>query len=251
MSSVAIPVGDSDFMRLLIPLAILAALSTPAWAETRSSAVYDITLRGIRGAVFSFGSIEDAGRYSTTGTVKTSGILSAIRKISYFAKSQGAKRGTRYIPSTYEESRTLGGDSSGSRITYRGGVPQTRVYDPPRPNYSPKLDYAEQGGTVDPMTAAFAVFRDMPKDEVCTFSSFLFDGTRRAQVVTGSPKAEGNFLICDAEYRRIDGYSEREINEEGTRFAFKLTYGEGANGLWHVKRVDMNTTYGRGSMVRR
>ena len=229
----------------------LTLVTSHVGAEPRSQGVYDVALRGIRGATFSFASVEEGGRYSTTGKVTTSGIVAAIRRISYFAKTQGSIRAGRYVPSRYEESRTYAGEVSGSRIAYRGGVPVSRVYDPPRPNYKAKIDFATQGDAIDVMTAAFALFRDMPRDEVCTFNSFLFDGTRRAQVIMTGPRVEGAFLVCDAEYRRIDGYSEREMTEEGSRFSFKMSYGEAGNGLWHPKRVDMNTTYGRGRMVRR
>ena len=234
---------------LVICLGVM--LSSHVEAQTRTSGTFDVFLRGIKGATYSFGALEDGRRYSVTGRFETVGLVAAVRQVSYSAKVQGTIQGNRFVPSRYEDTRNRGGKVSGSRMEYRGGVPVKRVFDPPRPNCKAKVDFATQGDAVDVLTAGHVALRDMPKDQVCRFSSYLFDGTRRAQVVLGKPRTEGDFIVCDAEYRRIEGYSEHQMNNEGRTFAFRVSYGDAGNGLWHAKRIDMNTTYGRGSMVRR
>ena len=57
-------------------------------------------------------------------------------------------------------------------------------------------------------------------------------------------------MICQGEYRRIAGFSKRDM-EEKTAFPFTLTYAPTADGQMHVELVEMETLYGTARMVRR
>lgn len=237
-------------LRTIAAALLVAALPLAAVAESRHDGVFDIYLRGIKAAQLGFSAIEAGGRYSASGKFQTTGLVNRIRSMSYEAKSQGIFSRKDFVPAIYEETRYRNGDVGKARMEYRDGVPQGREFDPPRPPRDLAVDPATQGGTWDVMTAIYALLRPTPRDEVCALNEYLYDGTHRAQIVLGAPQQADDTILCNAEYRRIAGYKPEEMAER-TVFPFRVTYEETADGTWQVSRIDMETLYGRGSMVRR
>jgi hypothetical protein len=238
------------FMGGVCAILLLAGQIAPAEAQNRDSANFDIFFRGIKAAQLGFTAIEENGRYSARSVLQASGLIGAVRKITYEASAQGSATGGDYVPSQYKEKRNNNGKIQTAEMKYRAGVPQGRELTPPRPARPGDLDPLQQGGTWDVMTAIFAVFRDKPRDQVCKVNQVLFDGRRRSQLSMRETSAAGNKITCAAEYRRLDGFSDKEL-ADGNRFPFTMTYQSNGNGEWHVTRVDMNTIYGSGKIVRR
>jgi hypothetical protein len=229
---------------------LIAVMPVAAAAEDRQAATFDIYLRGVKAAQLGFSAVEDVGRYSAAAKLQTSGLIGWLRTVGYEAQAQGSLRGHDLVPSSYRERRINDEDERSARMAYRNGVPQGRVFDPPQPPREGDIDPATQGGTLDVMSAIYAVFRDKPRDKVCAVDEYLFDGRRRTRIVAGDPRAEGDTIVCDALYRRIAGFSAADMAER-QEFPFRLIYEENGNGTWHVTKVEMDTTYGRGSMIRR
>lgn len=234
----------------LIAAMPVVAMPGAAAAEGEQAATFDIYLRGVKAAQLAYSAIEESGRYSAAAKMKTSGLIGWLRTVSYEAQAQGSVRGHDLVPSLYRENRINDDDERGAQMAYRGGVPQGRVFDPPQPPRPGDIDPATQGGTLDVMSAIYAVFREKPRDKVCAVDEHIFDGRRRTRITAGSPRAEGDTIVCDAQYRRIAGFSAEDMAERQI-FPFRLIYEENGNGTWHVTRVEMETTYGKGSMVRR
>jgi hypothetical protein len=111
------------------------------------------------------------------------------------------------------------------------------------------VDPATQGGTLDPMTALFALLRDVPRADVCRLDVPVFDGRRVSRVSTRGPKTEGDRIVCDGEYRRVEGFSERQMREKA-RFPFSITYAP-AGDRYRVERIAIDTLYGRATLDRR
>jgi hypothetical protein len=221
-----------------------------AAAQTQQAAIFDIYLRGVKAAQLAYSAVEDGGRYSAAAKLQTTGLLGWLRTVSYEAQAQGRIRGHDLVPSRYDERRINDDDERSAQMVYRGGVPQGRVFDPPQPARPDDIDPATQGGTLDVMSAIYSVFREKPRDKVCAVDEYLFDGRRRTRIAAGNPRAEGDTIVCDATYRRLAGFSDADMSERQV-FPFRLIYEENGNGTWHVTRVEMDTTYGKGSMVRR
>lgn len=239
--------------RVLLAAAIAVlplALPLATQAQGSEQGIFDIYLRGVKAAQLGYSAVEQGGRYSAAAKLQTSGLIGWLRTVSYDAKSQGVISGREFRPSLYEEARNNDGEVRKARMAYRAGVPQGRELDPPRAQSELALDPAKQGGTLDVMTAIYAVLGAQPRDEVCQVDEHLFDGIRRSRITLGSPQVEGDTIRCTAEYRRIGGFKPDEMAER-TVFPFQLTYEPAGDGKWHATRVDMETTYGRGSMVRR
>lgn len=241
------------FLRRLLPAlaALLLAIgSTPAAADQQDSAIFDLHLRGLRAGTLSVSGAIEGASYAASGKLQSSGILAAIKKIRYDAKVSGSVSGSRYTPRTYQETADTGRRQSESLMEYRAGVPQLKVYNPPRKPEDQDIDPATQGGTVDPMTAAYATLRDVPEAEACQLSLTLFDGKRRSQVQLSNPVMQGDRITCAGEYRRLEGFSEKDMAEK-SRFPFRLIYNPAQNGVLRVGEVQMDTLYGKGVLKRR
>lgn len=238
-------------MRTMLLSGLLAlSVGVPTRADQKDAAVFDISIRGISAATLQLGgSIEGRG-YAAAGVLKSSGILGMLKRIRYDANVSGSFIKGRFTPGRYVEKADTGKRQSEAVMAYRRGVPQVKSYNPPRPPGQDGLDPATQGGTVDPLTALYAVLRDVPVAEACTVKVFLFDGRRRSQVVLTAPKASGDTITCRGEYRRLEGFSPEDMAEK-SRFPFTLTYVPAANGMVHVSEIAMDTLYGKGRMIRR
>ena len=222
----------------------------PVRADQSDAAVFDISIRGISAATLSISGATKGKSYAASGVLKSSGILGMVKRIRYDAAVNGSLSKGRFTPSRYVEKADTGKRRSEAVMAYRQGVPQVKSYSPPRPPAKGDIDPASQGGTVDPLTALYAVLRDVPVAEACRLKVFLFDGRRRSQVVLSAPESGGDAIICQGEYRRLEGFSPEDMAEK-SRFAFALTYAPADHGMVHVTEISMDTIYGKGRMIRR
>ncbi len=231
-------------------MVVLSLAATAARADQTDAAVFDISIRGFSAATLSISGAVTGQHYEASGFLKSSGLLGFLKKIRYDAAASGSLSDGRFVPARYKEKADTGKRQSESVMAYKGGVPQVKSYTPPRPPQTGDIDPATQGGTVDPLTALYAVLRDVPVAEACSLKVFLFDGRRRSQVVLTAPKAEGERITCRGEYRRLEGFSDKDMAEK-SRFPFTLTYQAAGSGMVHVSEISMDTLYGKGRMIRR
>lgn len=229
----------------------VAALAgaAPALAETSSSGTFDLSIRGFTAGVLQFSGTSTDSGYSVTGKLESTGIAAMIRKIRYDAAASGRLSSGRWSPARYDEQADTGKRQSQSRMEYSGGVPTEMIKDSRegRPNY---VDPATQGGTVDPLTALYATLRDVPADQACDLKLVMFDGARRSQITLSPAEADGDTITCAGEYRRLAGFSDKEMAEK-QRFPFRLTYGAAGGDRVRVVSVSMDSLYGRASLTRR
>ncbi|GAB4390103.1 DUF3108 domain-containing protein [Albidovulum sp.] len=231
-------------------LAALVAALPAAAAERTDSAVFDLSLRGIHAGTLSIAGQIQGESYAAAGVLKSGGLLALIRKIRYDARSRGRVKDGRFTPQRYEEDADTGKRVSRAVMDYVDGVPQVKKYDPPKPPREDDIDPATQGGTVDPLTALYAVTRDKPRAEACNLKLTLFDGRRRSEVTLAAPEARGEALVCAGEYRRLAGFSEKDMAEK-TRFPFVMRLEPLADGTMRVVEISMDTLYGKGRLKRR
>jgi len=231
-----------------LALAFLPGL--PVRADQTDAAIFDVSIRGVRAATLSLSGAEEGRAYAVSGVLKSSGVLGFFRRIRYDAGVAGTLSGNRFTPSRYTETADTGRRRSAAVMSYRAGVPQIKSYDPPRPPRVEEINPATQGGTVDPLTALFAVMRDVSPAQACNLTLVMFDGRRRSQITLGKAERSGGAIACAGEYRRLKGFSAEDMAEK-TRFPFRLTYGDAGGGRVHVTEVSMDTLYGKGRMIRR
>ena len=238
--------------RQALAAAVCAALTVtrPAAADQTDSAVFDLSLRGIHAGTLSIGGAIKGTRYVVSGVLKSGGLVALVRKVRYDARASGTVIDGRFTPNRYEEDADTGKRQSQSVMDYRNGIPQVKTYNPPRPPRNGDIDPATQCGTVDPLTVLYAALRDVPQTEVCTLRVFMFDGRRRSQVVLAAPQKAGDTVTCLGEYRRLEGFSEKEMAEK-QRFPFRLIYRLADNGMMRAEEIVMDSLYGKGRLKRR
>ena len=235
----------------LAPLAIALVLAAgSAGADQKDGAVFDLTLKGIHAGTLSISGAIEGRSYAASGVLESGGLVALVRKVRYDARVYGTVSGDRFTPSRYEEDADTGKRQSQSVMDYKAGVPQVKVYNPPKSPRPDDVDPATQGGTVDPLTALYATLRDVPKAEACNRKLALFDGRRRSQVVLSAPKPANGGLVCTGEYRRLEGFSEKEMAEK-SRFPFTMTLAPIGDDRMRVTEISMDTIYGKGRLKRR
>jgi hypothetical protein len=242
------PRPDRTDRRVLAAFALGLALHGPVAAQ--EPAVFDFHLRGIRAGTLSFAGQDGDGRYAVTGRLESSGLVAMIRKVRYDGEVSGRTDGTRFTPERYVERADTGRRQSEAVMEYRRGVPQVKTYNPPREAGDGGLDPATQGGTVDPLTAMYAALRDVPQGQECNVRLVLFDGKRRSQVVVGPPQPAEGGVACAGEYRRLEGFSEKDMAEK-TRFPFTAYLAPDEGGMMRVTQVRMDSLYGKATLTRR
>jgi hypothetical protein len=232
-------------MRLI---ALLLAIAPCFAAAETTRATFDIYVGGIRAGVVSVAGEERGGRYAVAGVLESVGVVGAFRHVKYDANARGRVAGSDFSPERYSETFQNGRDVDRKTMTYRRGVPTVAV-EGGHDRDAHDLDPATQRGTIDPLTGIWGVLRDVPDAQACRFSGNLFDGARRARVVLAQPRRSAGSLTCAGEYRRVAGYDADDMAHPS--YPFRLTYGPAGNGRWQVERIDMDTIFGRGAMIRR
>ena len=232
-------------------VALSAALTTAAFANrVEDKATFDVVIRGVSAASLSFSAAQEGNRYAVSGLLKSAGVAALLRKISYNATAKGAVSGTNYTPSSYVEQADTGKKKSTSKMTYSRGVPSAVQYTPPREGRDKDVNPATMGGTVDTLTALYAILRDVDAGQECKISLKMYDGRYVSSIAIAKPTKRGDAVTCNGQYRRIAGFKAEEMAER-TTFPFTLTYQPMTNGRMRVTEVAMESIYGKAAMKRR
>ncbi|HEY0214108.1 MAG TPA: DUF3108 domain-containing protein [Paenirhodobacter sp.] len=226
-------------------------LGAPLRADQTDAIVFDFSLRGISAGQLTINGQITGNSYNANGVMKTTGLLGALRTLRYDAKVSGGYAKGRFSPQRMDETAQRGNDRIEHLIAYRGGVPVQVSRNPPRAARASDVDPSQQGGTIDPLTALYAVLRDVDRDQACRFSADMFDGSKRSQVTLSAPVSKGTGVTCTGEYRRIAGFSKSDMAEK-PRFPFTLTYAPTPDGQrLRVISIDTDTILGKGRLIRR
>lgn len=230
---------------------LLGLMPGAAMAErVEDKATFDVVIRGISAASLGFSAVQDGNRYVVSGLLKSAGLAALLRRVSYDATARGTVSGTRYTPSSYVEKADTGKTQSTSKMTYSRGVPSAVTYTPPREGRDKDVNPATQGGTVDTLTALYAILRDVDAGQECKVSLKMFDGRYVSSIAIANPSKKGDVVTCSGQYKRIAGFKAEEMAER-TTFPFTLTYQPMANGRMRVTEVAMESIYGKAAMKRR
>tara|TARA_R110002110_G_scaffold214702_4_gene428363 strand:+ start:6420 stop:7151 length:732 start_codon:yes stop_codon:yes gene_type:complete len=239
---------------LLVPvLALGIGISAPALPQSAridDQGVFVISLRGLTAATLVFSGVQQNSRYAVNGELKSAGIVAWVRKISYVARARGHVEGQRYTPTTYSETADTGKRQSQSEITFMQGVPVKIDYQPARDPRPDSVDPATMGGAVDPLTALYATLRNVAPGEECKTNVQMFDGRRASRLLLSKPVRRGDHVVCTGEYRRLKGFSEKDMAEKSV-FPFTLTYAPSDGGRMRVTEIALDTLYGQATMKRR
>lgn len=233
-----------------VALSAALALAAPARADQTDHIVFNVVLKGITAGRLSIDGKITGSQYAASGVMETTGLASMMRKIRYDASVSGSFAKGRFTPLKFRQTAQRGDNRSAQTMSYKGGVPVSVTREPVRAPRPTDVDPAKQGGTIDPLTALYAVLRDVDRTEACQLKVTMYDGAKRSQVALSGAQDKGDTVTCAGEYRRLQGFSDKEMAEK-SRFPFVLTYAPTADGQrLRVVEISTDTILGKARMKR-
>lgn len=230
-------------------LACAAALAVALPAQAaEESAAFNVSFAGIRAGVLAFRGAEQGGSYTVHGSARASGLLSALFDAEIDTVAQGTVHGNAYSPRMAREVTAKPDDQRERRYDFSAaGVPRITNTPPrdPRPGDAPA---AQQAGTVDTTTAAYAILRDRPAALACDLDLAIYDGRKRHRIVFDRMGTDG--LTCSGTYSRVAGFSADEIAEQ-RNWPLTLRYARQPDGALRVDRLTFPTSFGTARIARR
>lgn len=225
---------------LALGIALLPGLAS---AEQAS---FSFSVAGIKVGQMTMVSEQEGGRYTATSRIDTAG-LAGMFDFFFDGSASGIVEGGRVVPSKYVATSKSTRALRKTDIGWRGGVPVSVSVVPPRESAP---EPAKQGGTLDPVSAGFRLFRTAGADAICDARVDVFDGSRRSRLSIAKPKpgADG-LLVCDGTFARIEGeaHSMADLRE----FPFALVFGPAGDGLYQLERIEAPTNFGNAVLTRR
>lgn len=210
-------------------------------------ATFDFTVAGLPIGTIATNSSQEGSRYGAIANIDATGLLGFFTSFYFHGRSSGTVRGDgTVLPARFEAESKSARAVRRTTIDWKDGRPVSVSIEPPR---SDNADPAEQGGTLDPVSAAFRLLRDMPEGDVCNVTVDMFDGSRRSRLSVGEPRANGSTLTCDGTYARMKGESLGSLDRN--QFPFTLTYAVGADGIARVQRIEAPTNFGKALVARK
>ncbi|MFV0245357.1 MAG: DUF3108 domain-containing protein [Qingshengfaniella sp.] len=241
--------GPSRSLPRALGLACLLGLAVPpAWAQEKAG--FTVSFAGLRAGTLAYEASETDGRYEARGSVRSGGLAGIVFNMRIDATATGQVTGNRYAPTVYAEIAEERGETVSRRFRYPAGWPEI-TRDPPRDR--PRRHAApadQQGGTVDPMTAVFAVLRDRPASLACQLDIALYDGATRARIRLDQPSPIPNGLRCTGRYEREAGFSPAAMARQSV-WPLTLTYRTGPEGILQVQDLQFQTNFGAARIQRR
>ncbi|MEO0388873.1 MAG: DUF3108 domain-containing protein [Pseudomonadota bacterium] len=242
-------------MRLGIWGGALAVLGLVALANSVQAAStdqrYDVYASGIKLGSLALKADNNGSQYAVSGRVSGGGLVGIFVTFDFSGTSQGSVRTDgRLQPIAYQARSDDGKTARTTRIAYRGGTPVSVSTDPPRNPRAYDAKPGAQGGTLDPISAVYAILGDAPVGQACGKTVEVFDGNRRSRLALGARQAAGDGrFVCAGTYTRVAGYSEKLLREKRT-FPFQIQWLD-RDGMMRVERFSTDTTFGRVNAIRR
>jgi len=228
--------------------ALLLAAAPAASTAAEESAAFNVSFGGIRAGVLAFRGEEAGGSYTVHGSARASGLLGALFDAEIDTVAQGTVSGNDYRPRLAREVTAKPDDRRERRYDFTtAGVP--RITNTParaaRPGDAPA---AQQAGTVDTTTAAYAILRDRPPPLACDLDLSVYDGRKRHRIVFD--RLAGDGVTCQGTYSRVAGFSAEEMAER-RNWPLTLTYARQPDGTLRVDRLSFPTSFGTARITRR
>lgn len=227
----------------------LLAMGAAAPVQAQETQSYTVTIAGLSVGSASLAVNTAGGRYSAEARIRGRGLVGRLFDFGYLGNSTGRILGnTRLQPETYTADKNSSGETRSYELVYRNGVPVKAATVPPTnfPKYAP--DPAKMGGSLDPVSAAWSLLRDVPVGEACNRSAMVYDASRSFKVWLQPRQPAGDLWSCAGAYSREGGFSPRKLAEQKT-FPFTVFFREDA-GMMRPVRVEVVTTFGTARATR-
>ena len=192
-------------------LVAIWAAATPAHAQPQ---IYRLSyqaavLNAVELGTASFEVAATPTRFSVRAGLRTSGMARLFDQTEITATSTGSIAGGALNWTRYDISHAYAGKFRRTRLTRAGGQVSGEI----APRYgdmgAPPASAAQQSASYDPLTALFALGRQVGQARACTGSVLVFDGRQHYRLAL-APRAQANFnaggyngpaLSCAFRYR--------------------------------------------------
>jgi len=229
---------------------VLALAGSPGHgAEPAFDSRYVLSLGGFTLAEIRFAGTLSAGAYSAEARLETAGLVDSLYRAGFTARAEGRRAGAALVPGHFEARTFDSGDSRDLAIRYGAGRPQAVTADPPFKTRPWEIDPRAQSGTLDPLSAAVALFAPQPEAGLCARAVESFDGRKRTRITLGEPERRGARIRCPGVYERVAGFRPERMAEP--RFPLAVWYARDGGGLWRLDRAVAPTSYGSAVLKRR
>jgi hypothetical protein len=230
--------------------AVLAAalLACPGAGRAASDlATFDFYVSGIHVGKMSLATTQTPTAYTSKSRIEAAGVVGLLLTFFYDGQSSGqiAADGT-VVPVRFEAHSKTPRTDRRSAIDWQDGTPVKVSVNPPRKKAP---DPAEQAGTLDPVSAGFAILRDRPRDQLCDKTLMVFDGSRLSRLRLDPAKDRDGAITCAGNYARVEGEAHSLSNQR--EFPFQLVFSQQPNGDGRLERIETDTSFGRAVLERR
>jgi Protein of unknown function (DUF3108) len=230
------------------PLAIFLVLGIagPA-AASEYGATFDFRISGLKAGEITMSGADAAGRYQANTTVDAAGLVGVFADFFYRGAAEGSLlRDGTVVPAAFTaQSRSMRAERA-TRIDWVGGTPVRVSVEPPRETAP---DPSLQAGTLDPVSASFALLRDAAPDAICATSVDVFDGSRRSRISLGAPQDADGELVCEGRYERLEG--EGQSFNASSSYGFRVIFAAAEDGMARLERIETRTQFGPATLLRR
>lgn len=182
----------------------------PAGAVPRQSLAYEVYSAGFHVLAVDIDVATAPDHYDLVARVHTTGLLSWLIDWRQVSRSTGVLDGAAVEPQRHRADGELRGRPRRVAIDYDGGRVAAVTVDPPprededREEVSPQL----RDGTLDPLSAIFAMVRAVSDGRGCNRRVAVFDGRRRYDLVFTDrgirPVPESQYVAASAVMRECD-----------------------------------------------
>jgi hypothetical protein len=227
-----------------LALAVASGASAPLAAEP---AHFDISVAGIRAGEITLSASRSGDVYHAGGRLRSTGLIGAVARLRFDGEATGRiDAAGRLVPDRYTASSRSTRSERETEIVFDNGAPVAVRVEPPRDR---EVDPAEQGGTIDPLSAAYALLLDTSEGAVCNRRVDLFDGSRRSQIAIGSAEDQDGAKVCNGLYTRVEGDSHSVSDQR--EWPFRLVFKANGSGTLELDRIETPTRFGLAVVSRR
>ncbi len=230
---------------------VAVSLVQPALAKDEIH-TYTVYVGGLKVGHLNMSARTKGNGYAAIAQVTDAGIAGAFFNIDYSGRADGNVvaphdyRARRYTAKEVEDDGTKTRD-----LRFGPNAPKSVKFTPTRSKRDYDVVISQQTGTVDPVTAAFTMLEQRPKELACNRSIEMFDGAKRSRISLNALKSSGDGKYrCSGTYSRVAGFKPSQIAKK-RNFPFVIHFEEVAGGELRVFRFEADSTFGRVAAIRR
>ncbi|MFT3729142.1 MAG: DUF3108 domain-containing protein [Terricaulis sp.] len=172
-------------------------------------------------------------RYALRGGVRTSGMARMFDQTQITATTTGTLAGPSILWSRFDLSHAYANKFRRVQMTHAGSQVATQIAPVFRDQGHPPASAAQRANSFDPLTAIFALGRQVAAARACNGSALVFDGrghyrlsvTPIAQVNYNSGGYNGPALQCQFHYQPIAGFPKAPQHVPAAQAWFALQPG--------------------------